>query len=108
CRWLNGEIEGLITLTHYPLKLLLYNLYEHLARGKAALDFLAYSPLTDTFNKVLHYRQGDVRLQQCHTHFAESVLNIVIGEPRLTGNLAQAAGKSVLEVLKHVALPYPG
>ena len=107
-RRLDVQIEGFITLAHDAFQLLLDNFHKDLARRQTALHLLANGTLADALNKVLHHRQGDIRLQQRHAHFPQGVLYIVISEARLAGNLAQTAGKSVLEVLKHVALPYPG
>ncbi|MCY1219796.1 hypothetical protein D9M72_317860 [compost metagenome] len=65
------------------------DLHEGLARGQALGNLGTDRPILDFGDEVLHHRQGDVGLEQGHAHLAQGVLDVVLGQFGLAGDMAQ-------------------
>ncbi|MNC53687.1 hypothetical protein D3C75_1031240 [compost metagenome] len=48
-----------------------------------------------TVDEVTHYRQRNVRFQQCHAHFTQGFFNVLFGQPPAAADIAQGARQSI-------------
>lgn len=53
---------------------------ELLPRRQALINFMTNRFLFYAIDKLTHYRQSDVRLQQRHAHFAQRIFYVVFSE----------------------------
>ena len=82
-------------------KLVVDDLHERLAGVQALQDFLAQGLFLHLFDKLFHYRQGHIGLQQCLAHFAQGVADIVFGQGTLTCQAFKRRSQPVGEILEH-------
>ena len=80
---------------HHGFQLGLDDLHERLAWGQALRHLGADRALLDLVDEVLDHRQGNVRLQQGHAHFAQGVLDVVFAQLGLAGDMAQRLGQAI-------------
>ncbi|MDR6179696.1 hypothetical protein QE393_002956 [Pseudomonas sp. SORGH_AS 211] len=95
------ERQILVRRAHDGFEFGAHDLHEGLPRRQALGHLGADRPLLDPVDELLDHRQGDVRLEQRHAHLAQGVLDVVFGELGLAGNVAQALGQAVCEILEH-------
>ena len=74
---------------------------QRLARRQRAGDLGADRLFPDDVDEVPDHRQRDVGFEQREPHFAQRVLDVVVGEPRLSAQLLDDAGKSLGEIVEH-------
>ena len=70
----------------------MYNFDEGLARTEALIDFLPYGALFDAVNEFFDNRQRDIGFQQSHTHFAQGIFDVVVGQTSTATDVAQRGG----------------
>jgi hypothetical protein len=46
-------------------------------------------------NELAYNRQGDVRFQQCHSHFAQRLFDVLFGEASTATDIAQRARQTI-------------
>ncbi|MNQ65492.1 hypothetical protein D3C85_799480 [compost metagenome] len=81
--------QVLVGGAHQLHQLGLDDLHEGLAGGQALGHLGTDRAVLDLVDEVLHYRQGDVGLEQGHAHLAQGVLDVVLGQLGLAGDMAQ-------------------
>jgi len=105
-RRLGSQVELFIGLPHHRDQLAVHYLDEGLARAQGLGHFLAHGTFFHAGNEVTHYRQGDVRLEQRHAHFAQGILDVLFGQPATATDIAQGARESFSQILKHDAFRF--
>ena len=93
----DGEIERHVGLAHQTGEFVVDHADQRLPRRQAADDLLPERALLDVRDEILDHRQRDVGFEQRHAHFAQRVLNVGFGEPRLPAQRLDDAGKAVGE-----------
>ena len=74
---------------------------QRLAGRQRSGDLRADGLFPDPVDEVPDHRQRDVGFEQREPHFAQRVLDVVIGEPGLPAQLLDDAGKSLCEIVEH-------
>ena len=100
-RWHGREVQGRIAATHQQRKFGMHDADQRLTRGQAADDFMPEGLVLDPGDEVAHHRQRDVGFQQRHAHFAQRLLNVGLGEPRLTSQRLDYAREAPCQVVEH-------
>ncbi len=88
-RWSDLKRQVLIGSAHQLFQLCANDLHERLPRSQALRDLGANSALLDPIDELLDHRQCDVGLEQRHPHFTQRVLDVVLGQLRLAGDVAK-------------------
>ena len=96
-----GKVEIGICGSHQRGQFVAHDLYQGLARGQAAQDFLAERLDLNALDQRLHHRQRYVRFEQGDAHFAQSIANIGLGQPTFPAQALDGGGKTLAERLKH-------
>ncbi|MCY1414740.1 cytochrome c-type biogenesis protein CcsB [compost metagenome] len=97
----DAQRQVLVGRAHQLDQLGLDDLHEGLARSQALGYFGADRALLDPGDEVLDHRQGNVGFEQRHPHFAEGVLDVVLGQLGLAGYMAQRLREAVCKVFEH-------
>ena len=79
-RRLGGQVKGVIGVAHGVDQLVIDDLHKRLAGIQALQDFLAQGLFFHLFDKLFHYWQSHIGLQQCLAYFAQGVADIVFGQ----------------------------
>src|SRR5690554_348203 len=95
------EGEALVGLAHGRLELLLDDLDELLAGREALRDLLTHRTLAHPLDEVLDHRQGDIRLEERPAHLPQGVLDVVLGQARLTLDGLERLRQTLAEILEH-------
>ena len=98
------QVERRIATTHDVRELALDHANQRLPRRQRADDFLADRAFANLGDEIADDRQRDVGLEQREAHFAERVLDVVFGQPRLTAQALDDAGQAISERVEHVGL----
>ncbi len=97
----DAQRQVLVGRPHQFLEFGADDLHERLSRGQALRDLGADGALLDLVDEVLDHRQGHVGLEQGHAHFAQSVLDVVLGQLGLAGDMAKRLREAVCKVFEH-------
>ena len=97
----DAQRQVLVGRPHQLLELGANDLHERLSRGQALRDLGTDGALLDLVDEVLDHRQGHVGLEQGHAHFAQSVLDVVLGQLGLAGDMAKRLREAVCKVFEH-------
>lgn len=71
---------------------------ELLPRRQALINFMTNRFLFYAIDKLTHYRQSDVRLQQRHAHFAQRIFYVVFSEASTATDIAQRARQTTVKL----------
>ena len=88
-------------LAHQLRQLAVHHADQRLARREAADHFLAERLLLHARDEVLHHRQADVGVEQREAHFAQRLLDVVLGEARVAAQRLDDAGEALREGVEH-------
>ena len=95
-RWrLRSQIQGLVLFAHRRNQFVTDDFDELLPRRQALINFMTNRFLFYAIDKLTHYRQGDVRLQQRHAHFAQRIFYVVFSEASTATDIAQRARQTI-------------
>ena len=87
-RWrLSRQIQLIVGTAHDLNKFTVDDLHKDLAGAETLHNLLTNSTLAHPLNKLFNYRQRNVRLEQCHTHFPEGIFYIVFSQLRLASDM---------------------
>jgi hypothetical protein len=100
-RRLHCEVEAFVRLTHQLRELAVHEADERLPRREARDDILAQRLVLDRCDEILDHRQRDVGFEQRDAHFAQRVLDVLFGEPRLAADLLDDLREACGQVIEH-------
>ena len=86
---------------HEVDELVVDDLDDHLAGVDAGQHLDAERLLLDAFDEVARDREVDVGLEERQPHLAERLLDVVLGDPALAGELAEEALEALGERVEH-------
>ncbi len=95
CWRYGAQVQVFVGGAHQAFEFGLDDLHERLARCQAARHLGADGAFLDRIDEVLDHRQGDVGFEQRHAHFAQGVFDVVLGQFRLAGDMAQRLRETV-------------
>ena len=102
-----ARLSGTAAAAHQRGELAMHDADQRLARRQRADDFLAERLLRHRRDEVLDHRQRDVGFEQREAHFAQRVLDVVFGEPRLAAQRLDDARQAFGQIVEH-AFEHPG
>ena len=86
----------------------MHDLHERLTGRQRGGDLHADGPLTHAIDELLHHFEGDVRLEQGASDFAQRLADVLLGQPRLAADDAKGGCESITEVVEHGCLDRSG
>ncbi len=89
------ERQILVGGAHQLFQLGANDLHERLARGQTLRHLGTNRALLDPIDEILHHRQRDVSLEQRHPHFTKGVLDIVLGQLGLAGDMTKRLRETI-------------
>ena len=90
-----SQIQGLVFFAHCRNQFVTDNLDEFLTRRQAFVNFMTNRFLFYAIDKLTHYRQRYVSLQQRHAHFAQRLFNVVFSKASTATDIAQRARQTI-------------
>jgi hypothetical protein len=96
-RRLRGEVEALARPAHQLHQLLVHDAHQRLARREAADHLLAERLVLDARDEVLDHRETGVRIEEGEAHFAQHLLDVVLGEARVAAQGLDDVGEALRE-----------
>ena len=94
-RRLRSQVQGLVLFAHRRNQFVTDYFDELLPRRQALINFMTNRFLFYAIDKLTHYRQSDVSLQQRHAHFAQRIFYVVFSEASTATDIAQRARQTI-------------
>ena len=94
-RRLRRQVQGLVLFAHRRNQFVTDDFDELLPRRQALINFMTNRFLFYAIDKLTHYRQSDIRLQQRHAHFAQRIFYVVFSEASTATDIAQRARQTI-------------